>query len=752
MVTIPRYQQRTSVPVGGQEYRQAFGPGWGPAMRQVGNGLQVVGQIVGMAQGASGGGGGSGAGLGGMVQGMASGAMRGMGSGIRASSAPLDVRVTEHDLAEAEVRALDWRQGQLANVGQGDPVQPPAFSRQAAGEGLSSGARAAFDALTEPQVEGYSALADSQRDASRQRAALSVTQAREALGVEEFVKLADVAPRQARAALGSAAAAAGALARASGADEAGVAEARRATLVAAQVRRIGETIGRDPARAAKILEEEGGVLPDAQRARLSREVELEQARVDANQAAARMAGEHPDLADDLDGFLAGMEAAAGKGAHRIEAFRAAGMGAWRAAWAAREAVEGTAWAAVAPMLEPGSALRSWTDIPGAIWKGLSARQQQAVQTRMAARWMDSDPTVLNAVRSLAVADPEAFREADLMAFAGQLTTGDLRELLVLQVKARSGGDEWKVQRQAVAAELSRVETPLLVQAAWAPKTESLWDEKAPTLSERLKREAERRNTSPSTIGLDQPLALEFDKEMPWRGRELEPLTTPHVDAGKRRWAPWENPDLGYLSKIEETGGRGPGTVSSGKGRGGRPDPGGVSFGSYQLTSVRKRGQRSRVEEFLATDGERWALRFAGLEPTDEAFKAIWKEIAAEDPAAFHDAQHKFIDRTHYRVQIKKIQDEEGLDIGARSYALQDVVWSTAVQHGPDTGIITSAIQEASREFGDNFTDEQLIGKVYDVRSRWNPIDKPRYDEERPSALRQLKHEVVKFPPRKRDSR
>jgi hypothetical protein len=82
-------------------------------------------------------------------------------------------------------------------------------------------------------LEGYSALADSRRDDQRSRAARSISQARQALGVEEFLKLADVAPSQARAALGSAAAAAGEL-------------ARRATLVAAQVRRIGVTIGRDP--------------------------------------------------------------------------------------------------------------------------------------------------------------------------------------------------------------------------------------------------------------------------------------------------------------------------------------------------------------------------------------------------------------------------------------------------------------------------------------------------------------------------
>src|SRR4051812_387517 len=39
--------------------------------------------------------------------------------------------------------------------------------------------------------------------------------------------------------------------------------------------------------------------------------------------------------------------------------------------------------------------------------------------------------------------------------------------------------------------------------------------------------------------------------------------------------------LGVLSAKFETGGRGPGTVSSGRG-----DPGGVSYGSYQMSSKR----------------------------------------------------------------------------------------------------------------------------------------------------------------------
>lgn len=171
--------------------------------------------------------------------------------------------------------------------------------------------------------------------------------------------------------------------------------------------------------------------------------------------------------------------------------------------------------------------------------------------------------------------------------------------------------------------------------------------------------------------------------------------------------------IGGLSEQYESGGRGPGTVSSGAG-----DPGGVSYGTYQLA-----GNRNRPQEFLASEGQRWAAEFGNSTPGSAAFSATWREIAAREPEAFGAAQHDYIQRTHYQVQADQVQGNTGIDVTNRSAALRDVVWSTAVQHGPETGAIARAIanvraQGHTPSEGDAF-DRALINAIYDERGRRN---------------------------------
>lgn len=173
----------------------------------------------------------------------------------------------------------------------------------------------------------------------------------------------------------------------------------------------------------------------------------------------------------------------------------------------------------------------------------------------------------------------------------------------------------------------------------------------------------------------------------------------------------DQPAIGGLSEQYESGGRGPGTVSSGTG-----DPGGVSYGTYQLA-----GNRNRPQEFLASEGQRWAAEFGASTPGSAAFSATWREIAAREPEAFGAAQHDYIQRTHYQVQADQVQGNTGIDVTNRSAALRDVVWSTAVQHGPETGAIARAIanvraQGVTPSEGDAF-DRALINAIYDERGR-----------------------------------
>lgn len=160
-------------------------------------------------------------------------------------------------------------------------------------------------------------------------------------------------------------------------------------------------------------------------------------------------------------------------------------------------------------------------------------------------------------------------------------------------------------------------------------------------------------------------------------------------------------ELGALSARYETSGRGPGTVSSGRG-----DAGGVSYGSYQLAS-----KLGRPEEFLAREGARWRAEFGAVRSGIPAFSRIWKSVAAREPQAFQTAQHGFIKRTHYDVQITHVLGKTGVDLERRSNAVRDAIWSTAVQHGPKNALVVRAMGGVSPD------DHTLLIALYAERGR-----------------------------------
>ncbi len=168
--------------------------------------------------------------------------------------------------------------------------------------------------------------------------------------------------------------------------------------------------------------------------------------------------------------------------------------------------------------------------------------------------------------------------------------------------------------------------------------------------------------------------------------------------------------LGELSAKYETGGRGPGTVSTGSG-----DPGGVSYGSYQMAS-----KMGTVQRFVSQPGFKWASDFQGLTAGTAPFTACWKKIATDETDAFQSAQHAFIKKSHYDLLATKILTDDGLDVNTRSRALQDVVWSTAVQHGGATSIVHRAMANVSAKPSDPGFDKQLISAIYAERGRKKP--------------------------------
>jgi murein DD-endopeptidase MepM/ murein hydrolase activator NlpD len=168
--------------------------------------------------------------------------------------------------------------------------------------------------------------------------------------------------------------------------------------------------------------------------------------------------------------------------------------------------------------------------------------------------------------------------------------------------------------------------------------------------------------------------------------------------------------LGTLSAKYETGGRGPGVVSTGAG-----DPGGVSYGSYQMAT-----KMGVPQKFVTQAGFPWLTDFQNLKAGTADFTACWKRIATNETDAFQKCQHEYIKKTHYDLLAAKILSDDGLDVNTRSRALQDVVWSTAVQHGGGTSIVHKALANVTCARTDPAFDEKLIRAIYAERGRTKP--------------------------------
>ncbi|HAT8529706.1 vgrG protein [Vibrio vulnificus] len=136
--------------------------------------------------------------------------------------------------------------------------------------------------------------------------------------------------------------------------------------------------------------------------------------------------------------------------------------------------------------------------------------------------------------------------------------------------------------------------------------------------------------------------------------------------------------LGKTSEIYESGGRGPGVISSGRG-----DHGGKSYGVYQLSSNLK-----VVHRFVKNS--KYRDHFGELTVGSDAFDETWKRIANSDAVGFRNAQHEFIKETHFDPLYNKLISE-GIIKNTNEAAILDMIWSTSVQFGARTSLISRAV-------------------------------------------------------------
>lgn len=165
--------------------------------------------------------------------------------------------------------------------------------------------------------------------------------------------------------------------------------------------------------------------------------------------------------------------------------------------------------------------------------------------------------------------------------------------------------------------------------------------------------------------------------------------------------------LGAVSEQYESGGRGAGTVSTGKG-----DKGGVSYGKYQLAT-----NTGTAQDFISKS-EKYKERFAGLTPGTQAFTQRWQQTARTDQS-FGQAQHDYIKKTHYEPTVEKA-GKGGFNVKDRG--VQEALWSQGVQHG-QTGnqeIIDQASKSLGARFGgmENAPAAEQIKALYGARTAY----------------------------------
>lgn len=177
--------------------------------------------------------------------------------------------------------------------------------------------------------------------------------------------------------------------------------------------------------------------------------------------------------------------------------------------------------------------------------------------------------------------------------------------------------------------------------------------------------------------------------------------------------------LGSISARYESNGN-PGAVV-------QPDVNGTnSYGKYQINV--KTGTMNNFMKYEQVNNpdayNKLMAAGGGTEAGQNSpeFVSAWKDLSSSD-SSFGDDQDGFIKSTHYDVAAANIQNSTGLDINTRSKAVQDAVWSTSVQNGPNSKVFTNAL--AGKDVN-NMSDAQIVNALYDERGATNANGSLKY--------------------------
>lgn len=181
----------------------------------------------------------------------------------------------------------------------------------------------------------------------------------------------------------------------------------------------------------------------------------------------------------------------------------------------------------------------------------------------------------------------------------------------------------------------------------------------------------------------------------------------------RRKASAEDLEMGKLSAQFESGRDGIAAV-------GYDRNGGTSYGKYQVSS--RAGSLGDFLDFLDSEAPELSKRLRSAGPGNTgsrkgAMPDVWRAIANEQPERFEELQEAFVRESHYKPAVDAIAQRTSLDADKLSTAMREVIWSTAVQHGP-TGAarIFARADDMSGSPNDPGYERRLITNVYKVRA------------------------------------
>ena len=169
--------------------------------------------------------------------------------------------------------------------------------------------------------------------------------------------------------------------------------------------------------------------------------------------------------------------------------------------------------------------------------------------------------------------------------------------------------------------------------------------------------------------------------------------------------------IGVLSEKYESNGD-PGCISSGEG-----DYGGKSYGAWQLSS--SLGSLDGFVNWLSGENYSFYTKLIEARALDggsncgKNFDIAWKELARNHYNTFYNLQHKYTKITFYDDLVRRLSGNSNMERLMQSFAVRNVLWSTAVQHGAYGAYrIINPLSNISNV-------ENFISAVYSERGRIN---------------------------------